>query len=105
MHSLCHVTPRLNQHLQHISMARNVTEIALLTRLCIWQGLDYTLPAQQTVKQSKLEAHAQKLTSGALASPPSPQHPLRPLLADLHYNRDQLQLTAPQAPRVRLACL
>lgn len=86
-------------------MARNVTQFALLTRLLIWQGLDYNLPAQQTVKQSKLEAHAQKLNSGALATPPSPQHPLGPLLADLHYTPDQLQLTAPLAPRVRPACL
>ncbi|KAA6429127.1 MAG: exosome component 10-like [Trebouxia sp. A1-2] len=62
-------------------------------------GLDYTLPAQQTVKQSKLDAHAQKLNPGALATPPSPQHPLGPLLADLHYTPDQLQLTPPQAPR------
>ncbi|KAL0022885.1 hypothetical protein WJX77_003651 [Trebouxia sp. C0004] len=62
-------------------------------------GLEYTLPAQLTVKQTKLDAHAQKLNSRALATPPSPQHPLRPLLADLHYTRDQLQMTPPQAPR------
>ncbi|DBB10844.1 TPA: hypothetical protein ACH3X3_007317 [Trebouxia sp. C0006] len=80
-------------------MARNVFRFASLTRLLIWQGLDYTLPAQQTIKQSKLDAHAQKLNSGALATPPSPQHPLGPLLADLHYTHDQLQLTPPQAPR------
>ncbi len=91
--------------MQRISMAKNVIKVASLTRLLIWQGLDYTLPAQQTVKQSKLDAHAQKLNSGSLATPPSPQHPLGPLLADLHYTRDQLQLTPPQAPRVRSACL
>ncbi|KAL0022532.1 hypothetical protein WJX79_009245 [Trebouxia sp. C0005] len=67
--------------------------------VCHLAGLDYTLPAQQTVKQSKLDAHAQKLNPGALATPPSPQHPLGPLLADLHYTPDQLQLTPPQAPR------
>ncbi|DBB05628.1 TPA: hypothetical protein ACH3X1_012245 [Trebouxia sp. C0004] len=80
-------------------MVRNVTKVALVTRLLMWQGLEYTLPAQLTVKQTKLDAHAQKLNSRALATPPSPQHPLRPLLADLHYTRDQLQMTPPQAPR------
>ena len=68
--------------------------------LLLSQGVEGELPKHMTLQQSRLDAHAEKLNQGGLATPPSLQHPLAALLADLHYAPWQLEATPPQAPKV-----